>query len=119
MNTDKIYAENIANEYSRKENSKVIALRKLDRKAKQPATVFAYILGIACTLLLGVGMCFVMGRLGSGGSSSLVLGCALGVIGVAGAALNYPLYLKILERSKEAYAADILALAKEINEEGV
>ena len=30
MNTDKIYAEHLANEYAPKDDSKVIALRKLD-----------------------------------------------------------------------------------------
>ena len=34
MNTDKIFAEAIANEYAPKDTSKVVALRKLDRKAK-------------------------------------------------------------------------------------
>lgn len=34
MNTDKIFAESIANEYSTKKTSKVVALRKLDHKAK-------------------------------------------------------------------------------------
>ena len=32
MNTDKIYAEHIANEYSAKKESKVIALKKLDKQ---------------------------------------------------------------------------------------
>ena len=44
MNTDKIYAEQLANEYALKDTSKVIALRKLDAKAKLPATVFTYTL---------------------------------------------------------------------------
>lgn len=34
MNTDKIYAEQLANEYALKDTSKVITLRKLDAKAK-------------------------------------------------------------------------------------
>ena len=34
MNTDKIYAEQLANEYAPKDTSKVVALRKLDVKAK-------------------------------------------------------------------------------------
>ena len=42
MNTDKIFAEAIANEYAPKDTSKVIALRKLDQKAKGPANIFAY-----------------------------------------------------------------------------
>ena len=42
MNTDKIYAEQLANEYAPKDTSKVVALRKLDNKAKLPATIFTY-----------------------------------------------------------------------------
>ena len=57
MNTDKIYAEHLANEYAPKDDSKVIALRKLDAKAKLPATVFTYTIGILCALIAGVGMC--------------------------------------------------------------
>ena len=34
MNTDKIYAEQLANEYAPKDTPKVLALRKLDAKAK-------------------------------------------------------------------------------------
>lgn len=40
MNTDTIYAEHIANEYSSKDTSKVVALQKLDRKAKLSAVIF-------------------------------------------------------------------------------
>ena len=39
MNTNKIYAESIANEYSVKDASKVVALKKLDAKAKFPAYI--------------------------------------------------------------------------------
>ena len=46
MNTDKIYAEAIANEYAPKDTSKVLALKKLDRKAKNKANIFAYTFGI-------------------------------------------------------------------------
>ena len=35
MNTDKIYAQQIANEYTPKDTSKIIKLKKLDKKAKQ------------------------------------------------------------------------------------
>ena len=46
MNTDKIYAESIAKDYAPKEDSKIIALKKLDARAKLPATVFTYSFGI-------------------------------------------------------------------------
>lgn len=37
MNTDKIYAEQIANAYAPKDTSKIVALRKLDANAKMSA----------------------------------------------------------------------------------
>ena len=52
MNTYKIYAEQIANQYAPKDTSKVVALRKLDARAKLPANVFTYTLGIASALVL-------------------------------------------------------------------
>lgn len=53
MNTDKIYAESIAKEYAPKNDSKIIALRKLDRKAKRPAEIFAYTFGIIIKCIYG------------------------------------------------------------------
>ena len=66
MNTDKIYAEQLANEYAPKDTPKVVALRKLDRKAKMPANIFAYTFGIVFTLVFGTGMCLAMKVIGSG-----------------------------------------------------
>lgn len=60
MNTDKIYAEQLANEYAPKNDSKVIALRKLDARAKLPATIFTYTFGIISALITGIGMCLSM-----------------------------------------------------------
>ena len=60
MNTDRIFAEQIANEYAPKDTARIVALRKLDRHAKRPALVFAYAFGIAMSLVLGVGMCLAM-----------------------------------------------------------
>ena len=57
---DKIYAEQLANEYALKDTSKVIALRKLDATATLPATVFTYTFGIITALVAGVGMCLSM-----------------------------------------------------------
>ena len=117
MNTDKTYAEKIASEYAPKETRKVVALRKLDNKAKLPANVFAYTFGIVMALVLGVGMCLSMGVIGDGNVVSMVLGVIIGVVGIAGVSVNYPIYRKILENSKKKYSADILALANQIVEE--
>lgn len=112
MNTDKIYAEHIVNEYSKKKESKVIALKKLDRKAKRPAEIFAYTFGIIMSLVLGVGMCLSMKVMGD----AFVLGIIIGIVGLIGVGITYPIYKKILESSKEKYSYDIIKLANEIAE---
>ncbi len=117
MNTDKIYAEAIANEYAPKDTSKVIALKKLDRKAKSKANIFAYTFGIIMTLVLGVGMCLSMKVIGSGGAFMVAVGIAVGIIGIVGVSVNYPIYKKLLESGKRQYAFEIIQLAKEISEE--
>ena len=115
MNTDKIYAESIAKEYAPKDNSKIVALRKLDAKAKLPATVFTYAFGITSTLIAGTGMCLAMQVIG-GTVPLTVLGVVLGIIGFASTAINYPVYKKMLEKGKKKYAYEIVELAKEISE---
>lgn len=116
MNTDKIYAEQLANEYSPKSTSKVVALKKLDRKAKLPANVFTYTFGIVFTLIFGTGMCLAMGVIGGNTVSSMVAGIVLGVLGMVGVGVNYPIYKKLLEKGKKKYAFEIVQLAKEISE---
>lgn len=117
MNTDKIYAESIVNEYSSKDESKVVALKKLDIKAKLPANIFTYTFGIVGALVLGVGMCLTMNVIGSGTTLMFILGIIIGVLGIVMVSINYPIYKKILDSSKKKYAFDIMKLAKEIADE--
>ena len=117
MNTDKIYAEQIANEYAPKKTSKVVALRKLDQKAKRPAEIFTYTFGIIFSLVLGTGMSLCMGVIGGGSVLSMVIGIIVGLIGIAGCGVNYPIYKKMIEKGKQKYGSDIIRLAKEIAEE--
>lgn len=116
MNTDKIYAEAIANEYAPKDTSKVIALKKLDRKAKSKANIFAYTFGVAMSLILGLGMCLSMQVIGNGSAWMVGQGILLGVLGFVGVGINYPIYNKLLLAGKEKYAYEIMELAREISE---
>ena len=115
MNTDKIIAEAIAKEYAPKDNSKIVALKKLDSKAKMPANVFAYTFGIVSSLVAGTGMCLAMQVLGSG-ILSMVAGIIIGTVGFACCGINYPIYKKMLEKGKAKYAYEIVELAREISE---
>lgn len=116
MNTDKIYAESIAKEYAPKDNSKIVALKKLDNRAKLPATVFTYTFGIVSALVFGTGMSLAMQVIGSG-VAGIVLGIIVGVIGLIGCGVNYPIYKRLLEKGKRKYAYEIVELAREIAEE--
>lgn len=89
MNTDKIFAKAIANEYAPKDTSKVVALQKLDRRAKLPANIFAYSFGAGMTLVLGL----------------------------VGVSVNYPVYKKLFCAGKEKYAFEIVQLPREISVE--
>ena len=112
MNTDKIYAESLAKEYAPKDNSKITALRKLDQKAKMPATIFTYTFGIITALIAGVGMCLSMNVIGGGTVIFTVLGIIIGIIGLAGMGVNYLIYKKLVEQSKKKYAFEIVELAR-------
>ena len=116
MNTDKIYAEQLANEYAPKDTSKVVALRKLDAKAKLPANIFTYTFGIIMALIFGTGMCLSMNVIGSGSVAMTALGIVIGVIGMIGVSVNYPIYKKLLANGKQKYAFEIIQLAKEISD---
>lgn len=115
MNTDKILAELIAKDYAPKDNSKIVALKKLDNKAKLPATIFTYTFGIVSTLVAGLGMCLSMQVIGSGVAHT-VLGIILGILGFIGCGVNYPIYKRKLEKDKSKYAYEIVQLAREISE---
>ena len=116
MNTDKIIAESIAKDYAPKESSKIVALKKLDHKAKLPATIFTYAFGIISALVFGTGMCLAMQVIGSG-LAGMVLGIVVGIVGLAGCGVNYPIYKKMLEKGKAKYAYEIVELARQISEQ--
>ena len=49
--------------------------------------------------------------------SSMVLGIIIGIIGMIGCGINYPIYKKMLEKGKAKYAYEIVELARQISEQ--
>lgn len=90
-------------------------MRKSWHQAKRPAHILAYSLGILSALVLGVGMCLSMGQIGNGTPGSFVLGIIVGIVGIVGVCVNYPIYKHMLETGKQKYAFEILEMAKEIS----
>ena len=94
----------------------MVALRKLDHKAKLPAEIFTYTFGIASSLIMGAGMCLSMKVIGSGTTGPVVIGIIIGMIGLLLMGMNYPIYKKMRETGKRKYAFEIMQLAKEISD---
>jgi len=55
--------------------------------------------------------------IGDGSLLMTVIGIIIGIIGIIGVGVNYPIYKKMLETDKKEYAFEIMQLAKEISEE--
>ena len=51
------------------------------------------------------------------GLAGMVLGIVVGIAGLAGCSVNYPIYKKMLEKGKAKYAYEIVELARQIGEE--
>ena len=60
-------------------------------------------------------MCLAMGQIGGGTQVSFIAGIIIGIIGMVGMSVNYPIYKRILESDKKKYAFEIMELAKEIS----
>ena len=61
-------------------------------------------------------MCLSMQVIGGGGVLMTGAGILLGILGLIGVGLNYPVYKKLLRSGKEKYAFEIMQLARDISE---
>lgn len=115
-NDQQFMAQKIRAQYTEKTTTELDALRELDAKVRRPANVFAYVFGSISAIIMGSGMSFVMTDLASklGLGDMMIPGIAIGVVGMALALVNYPIYKGILNSRKKKYGAEILALSEKI-----
>lgn len=115
-NDQEFLVQKIRTQYTEKEHTQLDELKELDSKVKRPANVFAYIFGIISAIVMGSGMSLVMTDIGIqlGMTESVVPGIVIGVIGMAIAILNYPIYKSILSSRKKKYAEKIIALSDKL-----
>ena len=115
-NDQQFMAQKIRAQYMEKQTTELDALRELDAKVKRPANVFAYIFGSVSAIVMGTGMSLVMtdiaAQLGLG--DMMIPGIAIGIVGMALAIVNYPIYKGILNSRKKKYGAEVLALSEKI-----
>ncbi len=98
----------IREKYLPKEENKMEQLRLLDAQVTKKGTVVSLIAGILGALVLGTGMslCLVWGM--------LLPGIAVGIFGMIGIVLAYPLYRSVTEKERSRLAPQILKLTEEL-----
>ncbi|MBE5964689.1 MAG: hypothetical protein E7252_07100 [Lachnospira sp.] len=108
--------QKIRTQYTEKEYTELDELKELDKRVKRPANVFAYIFGSLGSIIMGSGMSLVMTDIGTsiGIENAMVPGIIIGVLGIAMAIVNYPIYKNILDSRKKKYAEQILKLSEKL-----
>ena len=111
--------QKIRSQYTTHEPDALSELKSLDAKVKKPALVFAYVFGTIGALIMGLGMSFVMTDLGKMLyiEEPLMMGVAVGLVGMFMVLLTGPIYKKIWTKRKNKYAAKILELSETMMEE--
>jgi uncharacterized membrane protein YccF (DUF307 family) len=107
--------EEIRKKYIPREADKMEQLRKLHAMPTAKAQSAAIALGVIGALLLGLGMSLAMTDLGAAlGALAMVLGIAVGIVGMVLVAFAYPVYNRVLTRERERIAPEVLRLADEL-----
>ena len=121
MKDKEFVVEKIRSQYTEAEHTDLDALKALDSKVKKPANVFGFTYGSIGAIVMGAGMSLVMTEIGMavGIASPMIPGIVIGIVGMALAALNYPIYKRILSARRKKYAPEILSLSESIANETV
>lgn len=115
-NDQEFLVQKIRTQYTEKEHTQLDELKALDCKVKKPVNIFAYVFGAVSAMIMGAGMSLVMTDLGTqlGMTETMVPGVVIGGAGLILAALNYPMYKRILASRKKKYADQIIALSDQL-----
>ena len=114
-NDQEFLVQKIRSQYTEKQHTELDELKALDKQVKKPAQVFAYIFGSVGAIIMGAGMSLVMTDMGSTlGIGSMGPGIIIGIIGMAIAIVNYPIYKNMLAKRKAEYSNQILELSEKL-----
>lgn len=106
----------IRKKYLPKEEDKMAELRRLDASVYRKGTMISLIIGTLGALILGAGMSLIMTDLGTklGMTSTMVPGIVIGVVGMIGVCLAYPVYQAVTKHERERIAPEIIRLSDEL-----
>ena len=98
----------IREKYCPREETTLEKIKRLDNAVTSKATMVSIIVGVIGSLILGVGMCCCLVW-----TKLFILGIFVGIVGIVGVSLAYPVYKKVLEKERAKVAPQILALTDE------
>jgi uncharacterized membrane protein len=100
--------KSIRQKYAPREENKVEQLRALDRSVTTRGQIVSLTVGIISSLLLGTGMACIMEW------DLFIAGIAVGLVGMVGMLLAYPIYNMITRKRREKLAPQIIKLSDEL-----
>ena len=110
--------QEIRQKYLPREESRFDELKRLDYTVQNSGIMESLCAGIGGALVFGLGMCLAMQIIGSG-VILIALGVLLGIIGMGGMLVAYPVYRKVFNGTKQKLAPRILELTAELTNEKV
>ena len=100
----------IREKYVAGEESKMDKLRRMDKQVTKKGTLCSVIIGVIGTLIMGVGMTFVLELQ----SAFFVPGIIIGIVGMGFMAVALPVYNLVTQKEREKIAPEILRLTEEL-----
>ena len=98
----------IRQKYEPREENKMEQLRRLDQSVTQKGMIVSLAAGITGSLLLGTGMTCILEW------DAFTMGVVVGVIGLIGMGLAYPMYIGMTKKRRKKLAPQIIKLSDEL-----
>lgn len=97
----------IREKYLPPEENRLEQLRRLDAEVDRPGRLAGLIIGLLSTMIFGVGMCCTMVW-----TEYFALGIVVGIVGMAGMAVAYPVCAAITKGRRKKLAPEIMKLSE-------
>lgn len=98
--------KNLKDKYVAREKTPLEQVRDIESEVNKQASIPSYTIGIIGSIVLGIGMCFTMVW-----TQFFALGIVIGIIGIAIIAMNYPLYVRRIQKLRKAQAERVAKIA--------
>lgn len=100
----------IRNKYVDSNKNKLEQLQELDKSVTKLSTIIAISIGVVSCLIFGLGMsCTTVWK-----DTSFIAGIVIGIVGIVGMVITYPIYQYVTRKQREKVAPLIIELSDEL-----